>query len=333
MILNQTKVVGKIVQYNSSLRPIKINYVLDGYPLGTILYHLYCNHVFNITYMRVKNNNHIFCFYTIKNIAFIIFLSFFGINKLFLKLARSIIHFHKAKAIVPFLVNYNLNFFDKRMLLLIDNKWVANPKKNYWLDKLSHNTNIPKDQLDIISIKINHALKNKLNHSEFYAEASFIPTKYNNGINQMHYVFKNIVDQSAIPNSYAYQTQYYNAEKSNFFNKQPIVKIYPGHTKFSSLLPIDKSQTDYKESFNIVNIYNIITGACYYGYNKGLASDFFKSRVKKIEDIYKEYMAFMEPHQLTLDQKNYIFFKYINKSFEEYLTTPLVHQNNEYVEY
>jgi len=109
------------------LQPMTVVKVCDLYPTITILYTLYCNFIFDITYIRVKTKKPLFSFISLKSLAWTIFLSFFGLNKLILKLIKFFLISRYYKDISDYLYITYFNPEDNRKLLYFDEQWHANP--------------------------------------------------------------------------------------------------------------------------------------------------------------------------------------------------------------
>jgi len=107
------------------LQPTLIVKVRDLYPTITILYMLYCNLIFDITYIRVKNKKTLFGFFNLKSLIWASFLSFFGLNKLVLKLVKFFLVSRYYKDISDYLSTIYFNPWDKRKLFYFNKQWHA----------------------------------------------------------------------------------------------------------------------------------------------------------------------------------------------------------------
>jgi len=118
----------------SFLRPFPIHKTYDFYPTITILYKLYCNFVFDIVFIRVIYKPSLFRLLSIKPILVSIALSYFGINRLFLKLVKLFFSSWNFPDLSDFLaINYT-NPLDARRLYFYKNKWILYSATNRAID-------------------------------------------------------------------------------------------------------------------------------------------------------------------------------------------------------
>jgi len=109
------------------LQPIPVVKTYGSFPNINILCILYCNFIFDLTYLRVKYKKKIYKLFRLKPLLEAIILSYFGLNKLIIKLIKAIIISRHFVDIADYIYIYYNNLGDTRKLFYYNNNWEANP--------------------------------------------------------------------------------------------------------------------------------------------------------------------------------------------------------------
>jgi len=129
-VLIAIKESSKIVNYDPKskkicplfLQPTSIFKVHDKYPTITLIYDLYCNFIFDITYIRIKYRGSLYKLFRLKTLIEAIILSYFGLSKFIFKIIKMAIMATEYSDISDFILVYYSTVSDNRKLLFRDNK-------------------------------------------------------------------------------------------------------------------------------------------------------------------------------------------------------------------
>jgi len=298
--------------FNSYIRPQRIHPQLNNYPLITLLYKIYCNFIFEITYTRIKYPNYWYNFFNFKNVFITILLSLFGLNRIFLKIVKFLFFSKKFKNLEDFLIVYFQNANDTRIIIYYNGCWVTNPNFEIIFQNIIKKCPAASkvENLKEILEKTNNMYFNTQTYSEVqYAQTQLINNKYS----QTHLIYKNILNSNLAKDYVGIQTSYTAACDKGFYGKKIIIDKYLGLTKLSTLLLQNTSTLKIiSETKHIPNA-NILTGAVLNGYNKNLVNP---SIQQQIETRQKCFDFFVENIQgeISFDEKLQIYNAYINET-------------------
>lgn len=262
----------------------------ENMKIGTLLYTIYWNFVFDLTYVKIKYGN-LFFLKTISPFKIIkkLFFLYFGISYFMFKLILQIFKINKEKSIEKYLYNYTYNPLENRMIVRINNKWKTNGGWEVFKKSLNQ----------LLTLNFKYENPNKINKlykelkpvydkmEEFGKEtkaysAIFVDKKLPK---TPHLVFPESTNEK---NILAYQTSYQAAYDNHFYKKIPLIKEYDGSSKKSTLIPKDsKDLKQIRDETNESKL-SLIVGAYFKGYDKKLISKEWNNDIEKVEIIHKE---------------------------------------------
>ena len=289
---------------NYSIRPKILSQTPKELQIGNILFIAYWNFVFNITYLKILYGKWFFLKnIKIKNIIERLFLMYFGISKLFIKLMIHIFKIYKKNNIEDYLLIFFLNPEDNRIILRINNKWVVN---NGWkILKEIIEKNIIKDDNFLSKIEDIYHKIIKSNYTTTTYEASFTnPNKRQ----IIHNIYPEISKKKEIS---PYRTAYDIAYNNNFYKKSPIIKKFYGDNKESTLIPEKKINLIQKSEEITTFAGKIYKGAVYDGYDPTILSEKAIHSIKDFKEIDFELENILSEYGLK-DHKNFIFSSMLN---------------------
>lgn len=292
---------------NICIRPKIISETSDKMPIGTILYNIYWNKVFNLTYMKIMIGQDKFWFKIIRSINFIklfksLILILFGISKFMIQLWYNIFNY-KEESIELYLTKKFLNPIDDRLIIRINNEWKINGKnekilekwKNYlWSTRNYSHEHIESAQtiLYLNLLKWEKLTKeciwfNKIQKGMF-KDIKKIP----------HIYYPGLTKEGKI----AYSTDYNKAKKFNNYNKETVIEKFDGEKKESILLQDDISNFIAKGVVKEEPGNKLIMGAIINGYNPDLINYNLNKKIKEFEDVYEDIKKLMI--SIGIDEKH-----------------------------
>jgi len=212
------------------LQPLLIVKVCDLYPTTTILYKLYCNFIFDITYIRVNNKKPLFSLYDFKNLFWAIFFSFLGLNKLALKWIKSVLMSRYYKNISDYLFTAYFNSKDRRKLLYFNKQWhIDSTSKLIAKFLVEAGYNIPPTQLSFI-ISCCESTAKQLDKAQYQSEMQGQLCIHTNPPLNKHYLFLPHT-YNFTKNTVAYVVDQRTAAMNDFFGKDVAVIKFFGEIK------------------------------------------------------------------------------------------------------
>lgn len=222
------------------LEPIKIDYFDSDYQLASIIHNLYINCIFDITYLRILLPGKFAKYHGMK--AIYIIFSTFTLN-IITFITRYIKYIFSSKNITFFeflYLNYN-NKYDLRKIILIDNKWVTNPKFENLekAGKIFFNGNkaefIPSNAIFEAKYKVLQEWKT-LNHTPEHINMVAIEHSPYNNKKLFHYGIENFTNNRS--NNTSYMTDMNKALSNNWYGEIPTLIMHEGPDKPSTFFEL-----------------------------------------------------------------------------------------------
>ncbi len=306
-ILNISKYDNENWVNNYTIRPKKIYITPYDMPIGTLIYTIYWNKVFDLTYLKILIGRDYFWIKMLKStpkkdILIRFMLVIMGINKLIIKIIIQILY-NKDKSLIDYLFEKSINRFDDRMIVRIDGQWLINGFSNELGKKieryLKSQNKISTTNIDMMMPKINIILRkykeyfdNNISHrltakSIFCDKRTSIP----------HWLIKDITKDK---NNGAYVTCSYKANKKNYYGDEIIVNEVDFNKK-STILATTYSDIKIIGQERNISLLPIIKGSLEKGYNNKLLCDLIIDQINNYEKIIEIIEADLTYLQLDKD--------------------------------
>jgi len=244
LILIAFRESSKIVNYRHEskkicavfLQPTPLYKTHDKYATITLLYTLYCNFIFDIAYIRIKYPGSLYKFFRFRSLLEAMILSYFGLNKLIIKIIKIMIIAQEFEDFGDFILVQYTTIGDNRKLYFKNNKWIANP------DPLSVIRGVLGSRVSLSKIQLDHMcsaltkvhIDNTIINNEYKTVVQLCRDKswgkFSHWVYHTTHNFKN--------DTIAYQTDAMTAIENNFYGKDVLVINYYGSSKLSTQLLI-----------------------------------------------------------------------------------------------
>lgn len=235
--------------FNSFLEPELIHPTRESYPLITLFSKLFKNFTFGIAYTRVKFRGSLLHLVRIRALIMTIFLSFFGLNRLFFKLVAYVLYSQEYGSLQEFLIRNFYNPDDTRRLYFKDGEWHANPN---WEDIYK----VLKNTLNFIStvdgpsiqgscektLKAMQDLKMQT-YTQAYAFTSPTPSGHHTPI--VHQGYTELLENNQLKSLVGIQTAYSGALKTDGYGQPVAVTRFLGVKKLSTIVVHESSNLEY----------------------------------------------------------------------------------------
>lgn len=278
---------------NYCIRPKKINTTDEDMPIGTILYKIYYNKVFNLTYIKILLGREKFWIKIIKNIKLKniiekIFYLLVGLSKFFITIL-SIITKYKNKSIQEYLFSTFCNPWDEisdRLIIRINNKWEINGIRKRIHQKIKEELyyKTSENKWSSGSIEIWKMIEKwEKEYSKYSYETITKSILHKNKSIGIHNIFPELIKENKLV---AYMTDLNKAEKKNNFSLSPFIYKFEGDKKDSRILIDDIYNVKQLEEEKSISSLKIILGAKVNGFNETFASKKFLNNIESIEEIW-----------------------------------------------
>lgn len=271
---------------NYCFKPKTLDEVPNDLPIGTILYYIYWNNVFDLTYVKILHKkekilNKILNKIFLKQILKSLLLVLIGLNRLLIKITINVLRYNDKKLEEYLLKNF-IKSEDDRMLIKINNEWDLNGLKSL-IDGILRPSlkTIGDDKKDIIikkAIEIVNEKKiqiNEINHETLMYKATFkdIKTKI------PHSVY---IESTKDLQKVGYETDYEKAISRGNYDCPVLINEFDGPKKITTLLSKNKEDFIMVEDPKLVSAMRQYKGALVRGYNVDLISEKYDKSIKTI---------------------------------------------------
>ena len=267
------------------LYPPLVQEVGGDIQLSELLYKKYKLLVFNISYNKVLYGRFFFLKHlTTHQIIKLAFLYLIGINRLTLFVITTIFRLVRGKKYNQVLYELFIHSQDDRILLNLDNKWIANGPKAVLKKILQEATNTSGEKIKFsehcsktlqeIADRIKTIDNMKMHRAEFIEKGK--PR-----------VWHEVYPEISTKNKLAFQTDVRKARENNNYEKLVMINEYQGPTKPSRMIEHNYEDLKQRTKEIYVSIKPIAVGAIKNGYNPELVSKQFTDVLKELEYVHK----------------------------------------------
>jgi len=291
---------SKIVNYDPKtkkicalfLYPTPLFKVHDKYPTITLVYDLYCNFIFDITYIRIKYKGSSYEFFRL------IILSYFGLSKFFFKFIKMTFFTTEYKDISDLILIYYSTASDNRNLFFRDNKWTANPDAIKIINKILESPDYPSKEKEVwrTSVLQNEHTYNILNSKKYNPTSQLHEHK---SLKQRHHWIFHTMHNLETGNI-AYQTNLASVVQNKFFDKSLLELSTESLEKINKINPNIKITKGFIKSQETLIDLRLIAGDRYL---PSLFSKEYKSQVIDLRLDLNNFLANIEDVNLAKKQK------------------------------
>ena len=255
-------------------------------PIVTMLYHKYCNIIFNIIYNKISTGHYINRkYFNLTVIIQSIFLILIGIPKIFIRLCVLFWNLRKFRSFKSFIFSLCVQPYPPRRIVYINSRWVLNP--NTWerlcsFIRINFSHLTESQQRDLMGvITKHHNIQKSLDRSVqlVMGKFNYIGSKYTG----YHAV---CLEASRDVRYVGLETSWKNASNKNFHNKEILINHYPTVSKKATLLLESVDNLNIKFTDRDMCILNRISGAYLNGFNSNFLSDAYKNCIDDYSSVY-----------------------------------------------
>lgn len=320
-ILNKEKYDTKEWAYNYCIRPKKLYIRPEHVPIGSMLYAIYWNKVFDLTYLKIILGRDKFWLKILKSIKFKeiflnIFIIFSGVSRLMIKLIYETIKW-KNKSLEDYLYEKSYNYLDDRLIIRINREW----KVNGFIDNTLKSIEIIlKNKNKMSTSNIELMLPRIYKILELYKkkiDGEIISLIFKRGIfldKRTKIVHPHILNICKNVEKIGYITDYKKSEEKgdyslNFLFKKVILE------KESKVLEVNIEDVILNKNYQENKILPLLIAAQKEKYNEKLISEEVLENIKFFEDEIKNINLYLT--DLNLDEQDITEIR--NKIFEKSL--------------
>lgn len=273
-------------------------------PLSELLYKKYKLFVFNLSYNKVLYGRFFFLKHlTIYQVVRLICMYIIGVNRLTLFIITTMLKLIRGKTYDQVLFELFIHPEDSRILLSIDNRWVANGPHEFLKRMLNSATNINGDKIKfsnncLIELQEIFNKIKQIDNTKMYM-AKFTEV---GGSKTPHEIYPEISTRGKL----ALQTDLIRSIENHNYNKPVLVNNYQGWKKPSRMLEHNYDDLEQKTKEVMVSVKGIARGALCNGYNNDLVSVQFSKVVSDLDGVYKMIDTVIERNSWNVD-KNQLF--------------------------
>jgi hypothetical protein len=278
---------------NKFFKPILYSSIPDDMPIGSTIYYIYHNLVFNLMYFKIKYKSFLYIFklLSLKNYINILFFIISGIGRLFVFLTIKIWKTDFNHSLNSILFHFfGTNSKDSRKIIKIDNEWVANGGVD---DMFLLIKRIATTQQKIITTGQEMLIKQKLSKLLGEAKGTIEPTlAYNatfkdKNIRIPHQVYPDYSKGEESVGIIGYRTNLEKAKGAGNYGNQIIINQFEGDRESydSTLLAYKESNLLQVSQEKLIMPTKLALGAFTYGHKADLLSRKAISDIEVIREV------------------------------------------------